>query len=523
MTAALLLLIFLGFSVLLFLKRITVMLALPTMAILLAIVANVPGDYIFTNILEEGPARLSPAIMATIFGGILAAFIKNQGVAEVLVRYAAELGGDHPLIVGIILMFVTALLFTAVSGLGAVVMVGTIILPAMLSIGMPPAAAGIVMLLGLAMGGTLNLVNWRLYMSLLQIDQTIVRGFMIRMFAFYVVAGLAYCVWALRASQLHRFFALGAAVRTPYRRMMPLAPIMPLILVLFFNWSIEPAFLVAIMFAVLASNSEGEVAVYSFLVMAGNLWMIQSPLGDYYLAHVGGESSVWRSSLYGLFLLLPYLTWAFGVLRWSRKKRKSLRMKWVVLVPLLPIVMLHFMDVGFKISLIAGLLLAAFITTRPRMAQLLTKSMLEGIQTVAPALILILGIGMLMEAVAHPNVMSALQRPLTVLVPASPIPFVLVFALLAPLALYRGPFNLWGMGSAIAVILTASKLLGSAAIMGALVSLGAMQLICDSTNTHNVWIASNIKVATAELSRKALPFAWPLTIAGLLLTAVMFL
>lgn len=523
MTAALLLLIFLAFGILLFSKRITVMLALPTMAILLAIVANVPGDYIIANILEEGPARLSPAIMATIFGGILAAFIKNQGVAEVLVRYAAELGGDHPLIVGIILMLVTALLFTAVSGLGAVVMVGTIILPAMLSIGMPPAAAGIVMLLGLAMGGTLNIVNWRLYMSLLQIDQAIVRGFMVRMFALYLIAGLAYCIWALRASQLHRFFAFGSSARAPYRRMMPLAPIMPLILVLFFDWSIEPAFLVAIMFAVLASNSEGEAAVYSLLVMAGNLWFIQSALGDFYLAHVGGDRPIWLASVYGLLLLLPYITWAFGVMRWSRKKRKSLRMKWVVLVPLLPLLMLHFMDVSFEISLIAGLLVAVFITTRPRMAQLLTKSMLEGIQTVAPALILILGIGMLMETVAHPNVMNALQTPLAALVPASPIPFVLVFALLAPLALYRGPFNVWGMGSAIAVILATANLLGSAAIMGALVSLGAMQLICDSTNTHNVWIASNVKVDAAELSRKALPFAWPLTIAGLLLAAVMFL
>lgn len=178
----LLLTIFFVFVILLYLKRVSAMLALPLMALLFAVTAKIPPEDILGRILEQGPLKFGPAIMAAIFGGMLALFIKNQGIAEAMVRYAAELGGERPLLLSFLLMMVTAVLFMLLGGLGTVIMVGSITIPIMMSVGVPPLTAACLMLLGLAMGGTLNLGNWQLYVSVLGLEQHVVRDFMIVLF-----------------------------------------------------------------------------------------------------------------------------------------------------------------------------------------------------------------------------------------------------------------------------------------------------------------------------------------------------
>src|SRR5262245_4914731 len=106
LVSLLLILVFLAFVVLMYLKKISAMLALPVMALVFAVVTDLPTDYILKNILEEGPQRFGSAIMAAIFGSMLALFIRNQGIAEALARYAAELGGERPRFLGLSMMFV---------------------------------------------------------------------------------------------------------------------------------------------------------------------------------------------------------------------------------------------------------------------------------------------------------------------------------------------------------------------------------------------------------------------------------
>ncbi|MFD1908351.1 hypothetical protein ACFSQ7_36665 [Paenibacillus rhizoplanae] len=72
---------------------------------------------------------------------------------------------------------------------------------------------------------------------------------------------------------------------------------------------------------------------------------------------------------------------------------------------------------------------------------------MEGIQDVAGALGLMIGIGMLLSAVTAPQVASLIQPLIEVIIPTSPLMYILVFTLLSPLAIYRGPLNVWG-GSA---------------------------------------------------------------------------
>ena len=94
--------------------------------------------------------------------------------------------------------------------------------------------------------------------------------------------------------------------------------------------------------------------------------------------------------------------------------------------------------------------------------------------------------------------------------------------LLAPLALYRGPLNVWGMGFGVASVLMSAGMPGPA-IMAMMLSVGQVQGICDPTNTVNVWLANELRVDVLTLTRRTLPVVWALVFVGLLLAAARYL
>jgi hypothetical protein len=112
---------------------------------------------------------------------------------------------------------------------------------------------------------------------------------------------------------------------------------------------------------------------------------------------------------------------------------------------------------------------------------------------------------------------------LNAILPSTPLTYVLVFAALAPLSLYRGPLNLWGMGAGLAAMMAAAPGLGAAAVMAALLSVGQIQGVCDPTNTHNVWIANYVGTDVQRLLRRTIVYVWPAAIAGLILAALLFM
>ncbi|MGH7496597.1 MAG: SLC13 family permease [bacterium] len=523
LVSLLLILVFLAFVVLMYLKKISAMLALPAMALVFAVVTDLPTDYILKNMLEEGPQRFGSAIMAAIFGSMLALFIRNQGIAEALARYAAELGGERPRLLGLSMMFVTALLFFLLHGLGAVIMVGSIVLPLMMSVGIPPLTAATIMILGLSMGGTLNLVNWQLYVSVLGLPKATVRDFMIIIFALYVVVGTAYCWWSLRPSQLHRFWSEAAPRATmPLRRLALLAPVSPLLCVLILHWPIVPSFVAGLLFTLLVSTQPGQRALLSLLVLMANVWAISAFMPHLTALHVGEELAIWQAAVYGLLALLPFLAWTILALWRTQRRREEGRFTLAVLVPLVPLLLIHFLGLDSISAFLSGFLLAIVLTIRRETVQVFTKSTLDAFESAAPAVLLIIGIGILLTAVSHENVRVALDPIIAMLRPQSPITFVLMFGLLAPLALYRGPLNIWGMGSGLSAILLATGALRPEVIMAVLASVSAVQAVCDPTNTHSVWIASQTKVETLDILRRTLPFIWPMSIVALTIAAVLY-
>ncbi|MCW3053545.1 MAG: H+/gluconate symporter family protein, partial [Chthonomonadales bacterium] len=102
--------------------------------------------------------------------------------------------------------------------------------------------------------------------------------------------------------------------------------------------------------------------------------------------------------------------------------------------------------------------------------------------------------------------------------PHSPWTYVLFFGLLSPLALYRGPFNLYGLGAGIGGILT--TLLAPTLVMGALMCTGMVQGVCDPTNTMNVWVAGFTRTDVNDILKSTLPYVFMATLTALLVIAL---
>ena len=135
---------FLVIAALMMTKKIPTLLALPLMAVVICIIAGVPAVGVdadgkaigwLQTVFEAGTVRMGSAIMAVIFGAWLGQIMNKTGITENIIKKSAELGGDRPLVVTIIMVIAVALLFTTLNGLGSIIMVGSIVLPILVSVG----------------------------------------------------------------------------------------------------------------------------------------------------------------------------------------------------------------------------------------------------------------------------------------------------------------------------------------------------------------------------------------------------
>nr|NIM05225.1 hypothetical protein [Armatimonadota bacterium]NIM23424.1 hypothetical protein [Armatimonadota bacterium]NIM67289.1 hypothetical protein [Armatimonadota bacterium]NIM75787.1 hypothetical protein [Armatimonadota bacterium]NIN05475.1 hypothetical protein [Armatimonadota bacterium] len=322
---------------------------------------------------------------------------------------------------------VVALLFTTLGGLGAVIMVATIVFPILLSLGLAPMMVGGLFLLGMSLGGIFNLTNWQLYLEL-GLDTATILRFAIPAAGIFALVTITFALIEVRRGR-RSFWAAAASTETkpPVGVLALITPLVPLLLVLAF----------AVRKQILHDPEAFEFPITAAMVV-GICW---------------GLATTWRPGSGG--------------------------------------------------------------------AKLLSRAIYEGLGNVAPAVALMLGIGMLVNAVMHPTVLGSLQPLLQAVLPRSPLTYVVGFAIFAPLALYRGPLNLYGMGFGIGKMMAA--VLPASSVMAALLSVGQIQGVCDPTNTHNVWIANHLGLEVNQILRRTLPYVWVGAILALIIGGIMFM
>ncbi len=421
--AILIILIFIVLSVLMVLKKISALMAMPIMAVFIALAAGcfsgMPlwgrkgfcvADFIFSDVIASGSFRLAEAMTYAIFGAVLSQIVQKTGIAEQLVRTAAELAGDRKFTVAVVLTFASAIVFGSLTGLGGFIMVSSLVLPVMTAAGISPVLASSLVLFSLSIGGIFNPSNWGFYKNALSISLDTIKHFSISYAVLLSICCAVFLICEYAKEKKKFFWAVSRSGQernlTPWALITPILPIL-LIVNPLYPMPVVPAFIIA--------------------------------------------------SLYGALI------------------------------------------VNFKKSI-----------------NLITSSFIEGIKDIAPVIGLFIGIGMLLNAVSS-EVVSLLMKPfLQSVIPSSKTGYVLFFFILAPLALYRGPFNLYGLGSGFAAVAVSTGILSPQAVMGAFLSVGQIQGICDPTNTHNVWIAQYMKISAEDILRKTIAYVWGFVLISLI-------
>ena len=368
--------IFLIFAALMMTRKLPALLALPAMAVVVGLVAGVfydwsnsestLGQFIFDTVLTQGSVKLAQAMMFAAFGSILSQVVMRSGIATRLISLTAEYAGRHKFWLALILTLMTAVCFSSVTGLGAVIMIGSLVLPIMMGVGLSASFSAGLMLLAIALGGIFNPVNLGFYVDVLKLPQDTVQSYVL-------VYGILLSVTTLVFLGVGMWRERGS-----------------------FNW---------------AESAE-----------------------------------------------LP-------------KSRASLPS---LITPVLPVLLIFVFNM----------------------------------QDIAPVLGLFIGIGMCLAAMTAEPTRLVMEPLLQAIIPQTPWAFVLIFFVLAPMALYRGPLNMYGLGAGVASILLGSSILPPTAILAAFFSVGQVQGVCDPTNTHNVWLAQFTKVNADKLLKTTLPYVW---------------
>jgi hypothetical protein len=477
------LLIFLMASAAMFFRLIPALLALPIMAFLIPLSAGIPVTDTIQYVIGEGALKLHNAYTIAIFGSMLSILLQRTGVAESFIKKGAELAGDNPVIIALIMLSLITILFTTLGGLGAIIMVATIVLPIMSSVGIGPLTVVGIFLFGLSMGGILNAGNWAVYIDVMGLTVDQIRPFALTMFGLTFICALFYIT-----IQIYRDGHNINIKRIVYY------------------------FLIFILFV--------AIIVVGYLFLPQTLMQQVSDLLMY-----AGLLINWLIAIAIMFLFI------LSAMHMYRNRLVSASgIYWTAYFsPLIPLLLILFFNMNFIAAFICGLIYGFMATYRKGGLNTFIQVVLEGGGVVMPAVVLMFGIGMLLNAIMGPSgewpggwpVLNLLQPLMKQIIPASGIMFVLLFGLLAPLALYRGPLNVWGMGYGLAAVFLASGM-HPAAVMGLLMSVGQIQGISDPTNTHNVWLANEMQQNVQKVLWNTIPYTWATAVAGLTIAAIMF-
>jgi len=203
------------------------------------------------------------------------------------------------------------------------------------------------------------------------------------------------------------------------------------------------------------------------------------------------------------------------------------RVPWIsYLAPAIPVVVI----IAFKWPLIPAFLLAivfALATTQGSRSlrdsvAIFHKAFYDAFPDIATIAALWIICGMLIIAGQLDAVKAVLNPVFSPFIPHSPFGAAVFFALLAPLAIYRGPFSVVGTGAALlAVMLNAnyvSPIFLYLCWRGPLCLQGSQ----DPTNSWTLWTIGYTKVSHAEFLKTALPWGWLMVAINAFIAYFMF-
>lgn len=368
------------------------------------------------KVFQSGPEGWGSVLVNVMFGAWFGRVLLETGIASTLIRKTVELGGDRPAVICILLSIVTTAIFSTLFGAGAVVAIGVIILPILMSLGIPKVLAEVSFMMSVGAGMYLNpvltgqfqaffldaegkqQVTYESNVTFGLIGLGVQLAVVILMILFTLRPKRVVHAWATTKSrkELHRDNAPGIALITP---------IIPVVLLIAFNVPIILGF----------------------------------TIGSFYALWVCGRLSSWRAT--------------------CRVVNKD-----------------YFDGVVDTAPLIGFLLVLPMFNKSAELCAPYFKALLGGF------------------------------------IPDSTLVIGIAFAILAPLALFRGPLTLFGCGAAVLGILNGFGLPVHWLFCLLVIPSISMNVSACVTQSWIAWGVGYTKVSTRDHMKLSIPAAWAVCI-----------
>lgn len=212
------------------------------------------------TIFQKGPEGWGTTLVNVCWGAWFGRVLIETGVASTIIRKTVELGGDRPMVTITLLNVVTAVIFTSMTGAGPVIAIGVIILPILLSLGIPKAVALFSFMGSVAAGIYLNPVNFAQYRAFfVKPDEMpeFTLGWYSKQWGFYalvimlVITTVATAIYLKRSKPVHAWAAQAQKPQDQQNApgLALITPLIPVGCAIFLNLSVILGFVVSGFFA----------------------------------------------------------------------------------------------------------------------------------------------------------------------------------------------------------------------------------------------------------------------------------
>lgn len=212
-------------------------------------------DEAMVNVFQGGPESWGATAVIVIFGSWFGRILIETEIASSLIKKTVELSGENPLFTTVLLSVVTTLIFTSTFGAGAVVAIGIIVLPILMSLGVPKPLAVTSYLMSVGSGMYVNIVLFKQMQGIFT-DYQYDWNYLKFGFSALGVQSLMVVLMLVIGLRKKKTFNMAAVIDTlpaAKKKEIPIyglvTPVIPVVLAIFFGWQPIPAFIVASLYA----------------------------------------------------------------------------------------------------------------------------------------------------------------------------------------------------------------------------------------------------------------------------------
>lgn len=196
------------------------------------------------------------------------------------------------------------------------------------------------------------------------------------------------------------------------------------------------------------------------------------------------------------------------------------------LTPFIIIVCTFVVKVDIMVVFLFGVLWISVFTYKggwTKFTSMISHAVVEGWEMAAPTCSLMIAVGFLVIALSTPQVISAIMPVVGPVLPKTTLSLILFMSICAPLALYRGPFNPWGMGAGLAAVFLADGTFSIPLYFAFFFIGGRWCNIHDPSSTQCLWSANFAGTDMGSVMKHQFAWDWVIAIIGAAIIIPMYM